>query len=135
MTKSSESTHAVPRPKIWRGNLSIGLRALAASLLMMFCGVLCSAQSQLPSSPEPQKDNQINVNWIYGSYVPKEVPLESLNPNRRFKLYLRQTYTTPGIYVKTTCLPSMTRFIIPIPNGETVSMHSPSDPARGRPNS
>jgi hypothetical protein len=102
MTKSSESTRAVPRPKISHGNLSVGLRALAASLLMMFCGMLCSAQSQLPSSPEPQKDNQINVNWIYGSYVPKEVPLESLNPNRRFKLYLRQTYTTPGIYVKTT---------------------------------
>jgi hypothetical protein len=102
MTKSSESARAAPRPKICRGNFSVGLRALAASLLMMFCGMLCPAQSQLPSNPESHKDNQINVNWIYGSYVPKEVPLESLNPNRRFKLYLRQTYTTPGIYVKTT---------------------------------
>ena len=84
MTKSSESARAVPRPKGCCGNLSIGLRALVASLLMTFCGVLCSAQTQLPSSPEPKKDNQINVNWIYGSYVPKGVPLESLNPNRRF---------------------------------------------------
>ena len=42
------------------------------------------------------------MNWLHGSYVPKEVPLESLNPDPRFKLYLRQTYTSPGIYVKTT---------------------------------
>ena len=46
--------------------------------------------------------NQINVNWLYGSYVPKNVPLEPLNADRRFKLYLRQTYTTYGIYIKTS---------------------------------
>jgi len=44
---------------------------------------------------------QINVNWFYGSYVPKNVPLESLDARMRWKLYLRQTYTTPGIYIKT----------------------------------
>lgn len=47
-------------------------------------------------------DNQINVNWLYGSYVPKEVPLQSLSGRERLKLYVRQTYTTPGIYIKTT---------------------------------
>jgi hypothetical protein len=61
-----------------------------------------SAQSVLPDSPEPKKDNQINVNWFYGSYVPKDVPLESLNGDQRFKLYIKQTYTTWGIYIKTT---------------------------------
>jgi hypothetical protein len=44
---------------------------------------------------------QINVNWFYGSYVPKNVPLVSLDARMRWKLYLRQTYTTPGIYIKT----------------------------------
>lgn len=45
---------------------------------------------------------QINVNWLYGSYVPKDVPLISLDARARVKLYVRQTYTTPGIYIKTT---------------------------------
>jgi len=52
----------------------------------------------VPSNPE----SQINVNWLYGSYVPKDVPLESLDGKQRFKLYTRQTYTTWGIYIKTT---------------------------------
>ncbi len=34
----------------------------------------CTAQSQ-PGTPAKAKDAQINVNWFYGSYVPKEVPL------------------------------------------------------------
>jgi hypothetical protein len=39
---------------------------------------------------------------LYGSYVPKDVPLIPLDGHQRFKLYLMQTYTTPGIYIKTT---------------------------------
>src|SRR5271167_4167010 len=70
--------------------------------LDVVCAPLCSAQSQTPDSLEPTKDKQINVNWFYGSYVPKEVPLESLNGDQRLKLYIRQTYTTWGIYLKTT---------------------------------
>jgi hypothetical protein len=53
-------------------------------------------------SAQSQPDKQINVNWLYGSYVPKEIPLKPLDSNARFKLYVRQTYTTPGIYIKTT---------------------------------
>ena len=41
------------------------------------------------------------MNWQYGSYVPKEVSIEPLNADLRFKLYLRSTYTAPGIYIKT----------------------------------
>jgi hypothetical protein len=63
--------------------------------------VAFSSAQTLANGPEPKEDNSINVNWLYGSYVPKQVPLESLNPDRRFKLYIRQTYTTPGIYIKT----------------------------------
>jgi hypothetical protein len=62
------------------------------------CAKLCHAQNQ----QQPRKDGQINVNWLYGSYVPKDVPLEPLNTRRRFELYVRQTYTTWGIYIKTT---------------------------------
>ena len=48
-----------------------------------------------------QSGKQINVNWLYGSFVPKDVPLVPLTPHERFHLYLRQTYTTWGIYLKT----------------------------------
>jgi hypothetical protein len=84
------------------GRSRLGVRAFAASLLMLFCAALCSAQSQLPDNPKPKQDNQIHVNWFYGSYVPKDVPLEFLNADQRLKLYIRQTYTTWGIYIKTT---------------------------------
>jgi hypothetical protein len=102
MTTLSQSARALPKRKMCRGNLNLGVRVLVASLLMMFCGALCSAQNQLHEGEESGKDNQINVNWLYGSYVPKDVPLESLNSHRRLKLYIRQTYTGYGIYIKTT---------------------------------
>jgi hypothetical protein len=70
-------------------------------LLIIWCASCCWAQSQRDNDRESRKDNQINVNWLYGSYVPKEISLESLTTQRRFKLYLRQTYTTAGIYIKT----------------------------------
>ncbi len=41
------------------------------------------------------------MNWLYGSFVPKDVPLVPLTPHQRFQLYLRQTYMTWGIYFKT----------------------------------
>jgi hypothetical protein len=48
-----------------------------------------------------ESKDQVNVNWLYGAYLPKDVPLTSLTGKQRFQLYLRQTYTTPGIYAKT----------------------------------
>jgi hypothetical protein len=78
-----------------RGVLAVGLT------LWSVLGVPAGSAQNLPDAPEP-KDNQINVNWLYGSYVPKEAPLEYLSSDRRFKLYIRQTYTTFGIYIKTT---------------------------------
>jgi hypothetical protein len=54
------------------------------------------------AQPEPPSVNtQLPVNWLYGAYVPKNAPLVALNGQERFKLYIRQTYTTPGIYIKT----------------------------------
>jgi hypothetical protein len=55
-----------------------------------------------PMQPEqPAVNTQLPVNWLYGAYIPKDVPLVALTGPERFKLYLRQTYTTPGIYIKT----------------------------------
>lgn len=66
-------------------------------------GICCLAQEAKPvDSAKQAPDKQINVNWLYGSYIPKDVPRRSLSGHERFKLYIRQTYTTPGIYVKTT---------------------------------
>lgn len=74
--------------------------AFLLAVEVSFSVAFSSAQT-LRNGPEPKEDNSINVNWLYGSFVPKEVPLEPLSPDRRFQLYIRQTYTTPGIYIKT----------------------------------
>jgi hypothetical protein len=58
------------------------------------------AQAPPPSSRQ-DAGQQINVNWLYGAYLPKEVPLESLNGHQRVKLWIRATFTTYGIYIKT----------------------------------
>jgi len=68
-------------------------------LAFVFFPFVDRAQNALQSQ---SFDRQINVNWLYGSYVPKDVPLRPLNGHERLKLYFRQTYTTPGIYIKTT---------------------------------
>jgi len=73
---------------------------LALMISILLCGLFGRAQDA-PKSPPSANDDQIHVNWLYGSYVPKEAPLESMNGKMRFKLYIRQTYTTWGIYVKT----------------------------------
>jgi len=54
------------------------------------------------SQPEgPSINTQLPVNWLYGAYVPKYVRVVALNGQERFKLYIRQSFTTPGIYIKT----------------------------------
>jgi len=76
-------------------------RASLVCVLAVGCSFTadCKAQDSAPKKNDSSK--QINVNWLYGSYVPKEVPLRSLNGRERLQLYIRQTYTTPGIYAKT----------------------------------
>ncbi len=58
-------------------------------------------KTQTTGQPEPTVNTQLPVNWLYGAYIPKNAPLVALNGRERFKLYIRQTYTTPGIYIKT----------------------------------
>jgi len=100
MPKSRESSKGQPRT---RGHLLAG-RASACSVLAIFLtsgAVLLRAQESAQPPSSTPKNSQINVNWLYGSYVPKDVPLEPMNRDMRFKLYIRQTYITWGIYIKT----------------------------------
>jgi hypothetical protein len=80
--------------------LLLFLLSTCRAVLITVLGLACTAQT-VPTHP-PTSDKQINVNWLYGSYVPKTVPLRPLTGDQRLKLYLRQTYMTPGIYIKTT---------------------------------
>ena len=76
--------------------------ALGSLPATSFAQVPGCPQTQPADSPKANEDSQLRVSWLYGSFVPKEVPLECLNGHQRFKLYIRQTYTTWGIYLKTT---------------------------------
>jgi hypothetical protein len=81
--------------------LRIRLSASYSALLIVVLFAACSS-GQVSTIPLPPATNpQLNVNWLYGAYVPKDAPLESLTDHQRFQLYLRQTFTTPGIYAKT----------------------------------
>jgi hypothetical protein len=59
-------------------------------------------ETKTTGQPEaPTVNTQLPVNWLYGAYIPKNAPIVPLNGRERLKLYIRQTYTTPGIYIKT----------------------------------
>ncbi len=62
-----------------------------------------SGTSVVDPAPKP-KPEQLNVNWLYGAYVPKEAPLRHLTAYQRYRLFMRQTFTTPGIYIKSDFL-------------------------------
>jgi hypothetical protein len=76
-----------------RFNISAGLPALGQE--QSEDGASADAEQR-----QKQKKEQLNVNWLYGAYVPKEAPLVPLTVHQREKLFVRQTFTTPGIYVK-----------------------------------
>jgi len=67
----------------------------------------CQAQTinapsaeKLTASPSESRQ-QLPVNWLYGAYVPTQVPLRPLSDADRWKLFVRMSFTTPGIYIKT----------------------------------
>jgi hypothetical protein len=65
-------------------------------LAIAFAVLVAQVRIAVVSAQSQSVDQQINVNWLYGSYVPRDVPLQPLDSHARFKLYVRQTYTTPG---------------------------------------
>ena len=85
----------------WPRNVEL-YACLIAALLALFALPVC-AQGPDSTKPEPSVSDSdaLKVNWLYGAFVPKDVPLEPLTGRQRWKLYTRMTYTTPGIYIKT----------------------------------
>lgn len=76
--------------------------ALRTSVIVLVCALPLIAQETQPSSPTGQQNSkELQVNWLYGAFVPKDVPLTSLTNSQRVKLYVRQTYTGWGPYIKT----------------------------------
>lgn len=104
---SSRNSILKRKPKTWtrqrvttRKYLDDGLRLV---ILLMLFGVCCSAQ-QSPDGKIQAASSQksaLQVNWLYGAYVPRGVELKPLSNNQRLHLYIRQTYLTWGIYAKT----------------------------------
>jgi len=83
-----------------------GRRLAHITTLIVVCGALilseaAAAQEGHPGSTQTAPPSELNVNWLYGAYVPKDVPLEPLTGSKRWHLYLRQTFLTSGVYAKT----------------------------------
>jgi hypothetical protein len=80
---------------------SCGVRQfLILAILIVLPG--CAQETNSPTPQAPETDKAVNVNWLYGAFVPKDVPLVPLTGRQRFRLYLAQSFTTPGIYIKST---------------------------------
>lgn len=77
----------------------IACSILTLALNAATCVAQVNSSAQQPTATE--KDGALKVNWLYGAFVPRSVPLKPLTPHERWKLYLRTTYTTYGIYIKT----------------------------------
>ena len=89
-----------PREGEWK--LTPSSIALRVYLTLLLFALPALAQEVLPSAPpEQEKSAELQVNWLYGAFVPKDVPLTSLTNAQRGKLYLRQTYIGWGPYLKT----------------------------------
>ena len=79
----------------------LALRMSILSLLLPAPSGIAQEPTKAVETPSTPVSSNLPVNWIYGAYIPKGAPMQPLTGDQRFKLYLRQTYTTPGIYVKT----------------------------------
>lgn len=73
------------------------------ALIVAFTGATGAAQTSDEKTPTtaPDSRQELKVNWLYGAYVDKDVPLEPLSNHQRFQLFLRQSFLTPGVYLKT----------------------------------
>jgi len=102
-------------PKYWHARIcSNQLPALCLFVLLLGTPAWSQESSEEPDAQVPgnhqgqqRSEQPLKVNFIYGAYVPKEAPLVSLTGHQRAHLSVLQTFTTPGIYVKTTFLALM----------------------------
>jgi hypothetical protein len=72
---------------------------LFLSMLVQAC--FAQVSTNPGSSESATTQNQLAVNWLYGAYIPKNAPIEPLTGDERYRLFIRQSFTTPGIYIKT----------------------------------
>jgi hypothetical protein len=120
-----------------RSNLRQSKLLLASTFGLILLVPMGVAQTQVEpqSSAEPKPIQQLQVNWLYGAYVPKNVPLQSLSNQQRFQLFLRQSFTTPGVYVKTALFPCQIKPPIVRRNGAMGSVAMPNELLRATDNS
>jgi hypothetical protein len=73
------------------------------TLILAVTGATGAAQTGDKETPGTTANSrqELKVNWLYGAYVDKEVPLRPLSNQQRLQLFLRQSFLTPGVYVKT----------------------------------
>ena len=71
------------------------------TLTLMAANAVAQANSAAQQPTAPNENDSLKVNSLDGAFVPRSVPLKPLTPPERWKLYLRTTYTTYGIYIKT----------------------------------
>lgn len=60
-----------------------------------------SATKAPPAAVSSTSGQQLPVNWLYGAYIPTEAPMAALTDADRWHLYVRQGFTTSGIWIKT----------------------------------
>jgi hypothetical protein len=93
------------RPSLSRLPTVCALLCFSCWLATLMTSVLPAFAQDAPSASKPaaaeSNDDELKVNWLYGSFVPKDVPFKPLTSEQRWKLYARMTYTTYGIYIKT----------------------------------
>jgi hypothetical protein len=79
------------------------LRFGVCALILGLAGAGAAAQTgtEKSSSTSAESQQELKVNWLYGAYVDKDIPLHPLSNQQRFQLFLRQSFLTPGVYVKT----------------------------------
>lgn len=88
-------------PRLIRKGLLTGSSITTAAMILLVLPTAAQVTSEKPALPGPDQKQELKVNWIYGAYVAKDVSLRPLSNRERFDLFLRQSFTTPGVYVKT----------------------------------
>jgi hypothetical protein len=63
-----------------KGSAHLVAKALVSLYVVVFIIASCKAQtsSEKPSFPTPKSNEELQVNWLYGAYVAKNVPLHPL---------------------------------------------------------
>src|SRR5437868_7097370 len=85
----------------WMSGIFAADRRRSYLALLLFVPACVAQVSSTQNSTESAAQHQLDVNWLYGAYIPKDVPVIPLNGRQRYHLFIRQSFTSPGIYIKT----------------------------------